>query len=95
VRALINDPSILFADEPTGSLDQTSGTAVLDVLTDINTLGQSVVMVTHDLKSARRGNRILYLRDGVICGDLELGHYEGEDEVRNEKLRRFLIEMGW
>ena len=53
-------------------------------------------MVTHDMKTALRGNRILYLRDGVICGDLQLGVYsEKENFERHEKLKHFLAEMGW
>ncbi|MDR1807422.1 MAG: ABC transporter ATP-binding protein [Propionibacteriaceae bacterium] len=96
VRALINDPVVLFADEPTGALDQSSGTAVLDVLTEVNRTGQSIVMVTHDLKSARRGNRVLFLRDGQITGDLALAPYESDaDQARNDTLRSYLIEMGW
>lgn len=96
VRALINNPRILFADEPTGALNSSSSESVLSILTDINRNGQSIVMVTHDLKTALRGNRILYLRDGVICGDLELGGYsEVESLERQEKLRAFLEEMGW
>ena len=95
VRALINDPTILFADEPTGALNSAMGNAVLDLLTEANQRGQSVVMVTHDIKSALRGNRVLYLKDGVICGELILGEYEGEDEARKETLRSFLADMGW
>jgi putative ABC transport system ATP-binding protein len=95
VRALINDPSILFADEPTGSLNSASGDAVLDLLTQVNQNGRSIVMVTHDLKSAVRGNRVMYLKDGVVCGECGLGGYTGEDHGRQEQLRSFLIEMGW
>ncbi|MDR1825609.1 MAG: ABC transporter ATP-binding protein [Bifidobacteriaceae bacterium] len=95
VRGLINQPQVLFADEPTGALDQTSGTAVLDVLTGVSRQGQTVVMVTHDLKSAKRGNRIAYLRDGQIVGDLDLGEYQGDDAARDAQLRSFLVEMGW
>jgi putative ABC transport system ATP-binding protein len=72
VRALVNSPDVLFADEPTGALDQASGTAVLDVLTSVRDEGQTVVLVTHDLKSARRGDRVLYLRDGQIAGEVDL-----------------------
>jgi putative ABC transport system ATP-binding protein len=68
-RALINNPKIVFADEPTGALNSANGKAVLDALTEVNEQGQNVVMVTHDVKSARRGNRILYLQDGVIRGE--------------------------
>ncbi|MDR1017144.1 MAG: ABC transporter ATP-binding protein [Lachnospiraceae bacterium] len=96
VRALINEPVVLFADEPTGALDQESGTAVLDILTDVAKEGQTVVMVTHDLKSARRADRIIYLKDGNICGELRLSQYTGEnDKKRNETLIGFLEEMGW
>ncbi|MDR2454396.1 MAG: ABC transporter ATP-binding protein [Bifidobacteriaceae bacterium] len=73
VRALMNTPDVLFADEPTGALDQASGAAVLDALTQANAAGQTVVLVTHDLRSARRGNRVLYLADGQIAGELDLG----------------------
>lgn len=76
VRALINDPAVLFADEPTGALNSTAGKAVLDLLTQMNQNGQSVVMVTHDFLSALRASRILYLKDGVICGECHLGAYQ-------------------
>lgn len=95
VRALINKPEIVFADEPTGALNSASSRAVLDLLTEVNENGQSIIMVTHDLKSARRGSRILYLRDGVICGECKLGRYVSGDRERHDKLNRFLQEMGW
>lgn len=95
VRALINHPEILFADEPTGQLNSASSTDVLDVLTKFHEQGQSIVMVTHDLKSARRGNRVLYLRDGIVCGECELGEYQPNNKTRQEKLTAFLAEMGW
>lgn len=95
VRALINSPKIVFADEPTGALNSANSAAVLDALTEINEQGQSIVMVTHDLKSARRGSRILYLRDGVIHGECLLGKYSSGDSSRHEKLNAFLAEMGW
>lgn len=95
VRALICDPEIIFADEPTGQLNSQSSTAVLDILSELHAQGQSIVMVTHDLKSARRGNRILYLQDGVIRGECDLGPYQHGDEQRHQKLSAFLSEMGW
>jgi putative ABC transport system ATP-binding protein len=95
VRALINQPKVVFADEPTGSLNSASGIAALDVLTNVNNSGQSVIMVTHDLKSARRGNRILYMRDGAIHGVCNLGKYISGDKDRHNKLQAFLTEMGW
>ncbi len=95
VRSLINQPKIVFADEPTGSLNSAAGKAALDVLTEQNDNGQSIVMVTHDLKSARRGNRILYMKDGVINGICDLGKYESGNKERHAKLQSFLNEMGW
>lgn len=95
VRALINAPEILFADEPTGALNSKAGLDVLDTLTGFNEQGQSVVMVTHDMRSARRGNRILYLKDGTVLGECNLGKYRPGDEERHRKLSGFLSEMGW
>ncbi len=95
VRALINRPEILFADEPTGALNSKTGLDVLDTLTKFNEQGQSVVMVTHDMRSARRGNRVLYLKDGVILGECDLGKYVHGDRARHEKLSAFLKDMGW
>lgn len=95
VRALMNTPEILFADEPTGALNSKTGLDVLDTLTSFNEQGQSFVMVTHDMRSARRGNRILYLKDGVILGECDLGRYVHGDTVRHEKLSAFLRDRGW
>lgn len=95
VRALINHPKVVFADEPTGSLNSAAGKAALDVLTKVNQNSQSIIMVTHDLKSARRGNRIIYIRDGVIQGICNLGKYVSGDRERHTKLHAFLNEMGW
>ena len=95
VRGIINQPKILFADEPTGALNSHNTENVLNILTDFHKNGQSIVMVTHDMKSARRGNRILYLSDGVIMGELKLGEYVSKDKERHEKLSTFLRDMGW
>lgn len=96
VRALINSPKMIFADEPTGALNSNASDSVLDVMTEVNRNGQSIVMVTHDMKTALRGNRVLYLRDGVICGDLQLDYFDIENNhKRHEKLKAFLAEMGW
>ncbi len=95
IRALINSPEVVFADEPTGALNSKTGIEVLNTLTKFNEQGQSVVMVTHDMKSACRGNRILYLKDGVILGECDLGKYDASDAQRYEKLSLFLNQMGW
>lgn len=96
VRALINNPRILFADEPTGALNSASSINVLDIMTDVNKNGQTIVMVTHDIKSALRGNRLIYIRDGGICGELNLENYNSENIAqRHETVQAFLNEMGW
>lgn len=95
-RALINSPKVLFADEPTGSLNSAQGQSVLDTFTNINNEGQSVVMVTHDLKAALRGNRIIYLKDGRIDGELQLDEYDEKSlSEREETVYKFLKEKGW
>lgn len=96
VRSLVNEPKIVFADEPTGALNSSSSSNVLDIMTSINDNGQTVVMVTHDIKSALRGNRIIYMRDGGICGELNLDKYNSENTgKRHEIVQEFLNEMGW
>ena len=96
VRAVVNDPQILFADEPTGALNSSSGQDVLDVFTELHENGQSIVMVTHDLKTALRGSRVLYLKDGKVEGEHRMEHYGSDDlKVRRDSLQNFLDEMGW
>jgi putative ABC transport system ATP-binding protein len=95
-RALMNEPEIIFADEPTGALNSGTGENVLDLFTSIYEQGQSIVMVTHDLKAAVRGNRIIFLRDGRIDGELNLGrYYKEETKDRETVLYEFLKERGW
>lgn len=95
-RALIGSPSVIFCDEPTGALNSASGQEVLDILTELVAEGQSVVMVTHDLKAAARGTRLLYLSDGHIEGDLALGSFnKAEQAAREETIFSFLQEHGW
>ncbi|MCR5122421.1 MAG: ABC transporter ATP-binding protein [Ruminococcus sp.] len=96
VRAIINDPKILFADEPTGSLNSATGREVLDIFTQVHENGQSIVMVTHDIKTALRGTRVIYLRDGGVIGEHHMPKYGTDDlKERREKLTGFLDEMGW
>ena len=94
-RAAINKPSILFADEPTGALNKANSEEVLNLLSSLHSEGQSVMLVTHDKEAALRGNRILYLDDGVIIGELELPVYAGKDRSREEKLSAWLEGLGW
>lgn len=96
VRAIINNPKILFADEPTGALNSASSTQMLNQFTRLNENGQSIILVTHDIKTALRGNRILYIKDGTICGEIELKPYKiEENSIRLQRLQQFLGEMGW
>lgn len=95
-RALNTEPEVIFGDEPTGALNSASGTQVLDLLTELNNQGQSIVMVTHDIKACTRGNRLLFLSDGRIMGDLNLGHYNQEEQqAREELVFKFLKEHNW
>jgi len=95
-RALINKPEIIFGDEPTGALNSSQGQEVLNILTELNDEGQSVVMVTHDVKAAARANRLLYIKDGRIDGELNLTSYSSDSQEEREKeIVTFLRENGW
>ncbi|KFI65862.1 ABC transporter ATP-binding protein [Bifidobacterium cuniculi] len=96
VRALVNDPALVFADEPTGALNSHHAQAVLDVFTRLHHRGQGIVMVTHDRHSALRGSRILYLRDGAIVDECRPGTYTADGgQGRERALSDFLERMGW
>ncbi len=72
MRALVNDPIILLADEPTGNLDSKTGRAVLDLFANLNKeRGTSILLVTHDLSAAKRANRTLHMHDGNITFDMK------------------------
>ena len=95
-RALISKPTILFGDEPTGALNSSTGKQVLDSLTELNNEGQSIVMVTHDLKAATRATRLLYMADGRVEAELQLGKYIADKEIeRQSEVFEFLKEQGW
>jgi putative ABC transport system ATP-binding protein len=68
-RALVNDPDILFADEPTGNLDSVSGAQVMSILDGLNRSGRTVILVTHETNTAEFADRIIRLRDGAIESD--------------------------
>ncbi len=71
-RSLINDPALIFADEPTGNLDSAAGRAVMDILTSLNKAGKTIVLITHDEEIARYARRVLYIRDGHLEKDTAL-----------------------
>lgn len=96
VRSLINKPNIVFADEPTGALNATQSDAVLNLLTQVHEKGQSILMVTHDIKAASRANRLLYIKDGKIDGILDLDQFEtGKVEDREKQVFDFIMDKGW
>lgn len=95
-RAMLKEPGILFADEPTGALNRRNTTDVLDLLTDLNRKGQSILMVTHDVRAAIRATRLLYLEDGRVIGELELAPYKEEDAKNREtQISAWLTSMEW
>jgi putative ABC transport system ATP-binding protein len=68
-RALVNDPAVIFADEPTGNLDSKSGAQIMKILDDLNRQGKTVILVTHETTTASYAKRILRLKDGLLVGD--------------------------
>jgi putative ABC transport system ATP-binding protein len=92
-RALINAPDLVFADEPTGSLNVEHGTAVLDILTQINRGGKSVVMVTHDMKAACRADRLIMIRDGRVAETLTFAKYDPSN-VQEREAQIFALMSG-
>ena len=95
-RSLINKPDIIFADEPTGALNRSTSDEVMKELVKINNEGTSVMLVTHDTKVATKCSRILYIVDGNIKGELNLGKIEeDENKERERKVNNWLYEMGW
>lgn len=95
-RAVVNKPKLIFADEPTGALNRKNTRDVLDLLTELNHEGQSILMVTHDVRAAARADRILYLSDGKILGDLSLPPYkESEIKSREAQINAWLTSLEW
>lgn len=83
-RALASEPTVLFADEPTGALNSSMSTDVMDTLTNIHTSGTTIVMVTHDPGCASRGDRVIYLRDGLLVDSHQLGTWSGTRAAERE-----------
>ena len=95
-RAMINQPGLLFTDEPTGALNRKHSEEVLELLTTLNRDGQSILMVTHDVKAAIRGTRILYLEDGKILDEMLLPSFDVKTaKEREEKLSAWLTALSW
>jgi putative ABC transport system ATP-binding protein len=94
-RALINGPTILLGDEPTGALDSTAAAEIMDILGELNREGTTILLVTHDPKVAARTSRVLYMIDGRIVGDLDQGPYLGSGlDERQAALTAWLLTHG-
>ncbi|RGY97931.1 ABC transporter ATP-binding protein [Clostridium sp. AM58-1XD] len=95
-RAIIHEPELIFADEPTGALNRQNTLEVLNLLTNLNKEGQSILMVTHDIRAAIRGTRLLYLEDGKILDELELPVFHSSDErTREATVNEWLASFQW
>ena len=90
-RALINAPTILFGDEPTGALDSTAAAEIMDILAELNSEGMALMLVTHDPRVAARTDRVLYMVDGQIIGDRRQGRHDGTQlDQRQTELNEWL-----
>jgi putative ABC transport system ATP-binding protein len=96
-RSLINSPKMIFADEPTGALNQQNSREVMKELNKINQDGTTVMLVTHDMKVAAKCGRIMYIEDGSIKGEIDLGKFIEDNSIkeRERKVTNWLMEMGW
>lgn len=95
-RSMIMKPDIIFADEPTGALNRSSSAEVMDAFLKINSEGTAILMVTHDSKVASKCERVLYILDGEIKGELNLGKYNSDNaREREQKVAGWLTGLGW
>ena len=95
-RSMMNRPEILFADEPTGALNKSAAAEVMEEFVKLNREGTTILLETHDSKVASRCNRILYLLDGKICGELKVqGMKAGTEKQREETVSKWLMDMEW
>lgn len=96
-RGLINSPKMIFADEPTGSLNKQASADVMKELVRVNREGTTVMLVTHDIRVAAVCDRVLYIIDGQIHGNHLLGKFEGDQTLREREraLNNWLLDMGW
>ena len=93
-RSMINDPQMIFADEPTGALNRTSSDEVMEELTKLNSEGTTIMLVTHDSKVAAKCSRVLYIVDGNIRGEYNIKKAQPLHD-RERGLNNWLMEMGW
>ncbi len=96
IRSMIMEPALIFADEPTGALNQSAAAEVMESFLEINRSGTAILMVTHDMKVAMKCDRIIYLVDGKVRGELALGKFiESNIETREKKASEWLSSLGW
>ncbi|MDW0117467.1 ABC transporter ATP-binding protein [Sporosarcina thermotolerans] len=94
-RAIMNNPKIIFGDEPTGALNSKSAEEIMDIFSDITAEGTAVMLVTHDAKVAARTERIMFMRDGKIVSELKLPKFDGKNiENRVEEVTVKMREIG-
>ncbi len=96
-RSMINNPKVIFADEPTGALNRTSSDEVMTELVKLNSEGTTVMLVTHDIKVAAKCSRVLYIVDGNIQSEYSLGSFTATSDIRarERELNNWLMDMGW
>lgn len=96
-RSMINEPKMIFADEPTGALNRTSSDEVMEELARLNREGTTIMLVTHDAKVAAKCTKILYIVDGNIKGEYNLDKYEDPSQIREREraVNNWLMELGW
>ena len=94
-RSMINDPKMIFADEPTGALNRTSSDEVMEELVKLNSEGTTIMLVTHDVKVAAKCTRVMYIVDGNIKGEYDLSDCSTQIRERERALNNWLLELGW
>ena len=94
-RSMINDPKMIFADEPTGALNRASSDEVMEELVKLNSEGTTIMLVTHDVKVAAKCTRVMYIVDGNIKGEYDLSDCSTQIRERERALNNWLLELGW
>ena len=94
-RSMINDPKMIFADEPTGALNRASSDEVMEELVKLNSEGTTIMLVTHDVKVAAKCTRVMYIVDGNIKGEYDLSECSTQIRERERALNNWLLELGW
>lgn len=89
-RALINQPKIIFADEPTGALNSKASKEIMDIFETMHQQGTGIVVVTHDCKVGARAQRVLFMKDGELQGECNLGIYDGNEAKREAVLMEYM-----